>query len=118
VATAEYAIKVMDYYLIASEYDPDNITILENIAVCARFYHVVTWNERVSAKLKKLEQIKARKVAEQRLQGLKSELQKAQTDYAVLRSKGGFLAGIRLKDLEDRIANLQAQIAKLEKDFS
>jgi tetratricopeptide (TPR) repeat protein len=116
VATAEYAIKAIEYYVIASDYAPDNIVILQNIANVAKFYDVVTWSERVRDKIRDLELLRAKMNALGRLPKLKGELQEAKSELAKLQTQSGFFVGIKINDVQNRIVRLQSDIAKLEKD--
>ena len=113
--TAEDAVKAMNYYLTASDYDPDNIIILINIANCARFYDTLVWSKRVHAKIKKQEMLLAKKAAETTLPKRKAALEEAQAELAKLRTQGGMFAGMKINDVEQRIKNLKSDIARMEK---
>jgi tetratricopeptide (TPR) repeat protein len=116
VATAQYALKAMEYYVIASNYAPDNITVLQTIANVASFYDVVTWGEKVHAKLRSLELLRAKINASGRLPKLRRELQEAQSELAKLQTQSGFFVGLKINDVQNRITRLQSDIAKSEID--
>lgn len=126
----ENAIRAMNYYLAASDLAASNYAqtnlvilelnrvILEDIAEWAKEAKWIQWNEKVYAKIETLELLRSNKDALDRLPKLKEELQKAQSDLAKLRTQSGFFLGGKIKDAVRRISQLQADIAKLEKNAS
>jgi len=116
VASSEYATKAMEFYLQALNFAPDDTDILQNISDVAKFYDVVVWKESVNAKIRRLELLRAKMNASSRLRQLKRELQEAKSELAKLQTQSGFFVGIKINDVQNRIARLQSDIAKLEKD--
>lgn len=111
----EHAVAAMNYYLRASDYAPDDVAILQNIAHCAEFYDVVKWSDRVCEKIKTLSSLGAKTKAEQRLLQVKVELENARAELARLQIQKGLFISRSIKSTEQRMCQLQAEIPPLEK---
>lgn len=102
----------MSYYFVALNYAPDDYGILELIARLAQAWSWVYWGDTVNMRIRQFNAL----VAKKKLPWSKEELEVAQSKLAELRRKGSFLSGGKIKDAERRIARIQTEIAKLEKD--
>ncbi len=110
--------KAMNYYLLATCYNPEDMTILKNIQRLSKASIFMTWGDAVHLRLKVLDLLHAKRQAKVELPKLKEKLQKAEADLSRLHSEKGLFSGIKLKDKEALINNLEASIAKNEKDAS
>lgn len=111
----EYVVKAMNHLLVASDYAPQNLKILEDLAYMARDAKWIQWSEKVHAKIRSLEQLRAKLNAASRLPKSREELQEAQLELAKLQTQSGFFVGMKINDVQNQVARLQSEIAKLEK---
>ncbi|MGB8644118.1 MAG: hypothetical protein WCF84_02695 [Anaerolineae bacterium] len=110
----ESAIKAVNYYLKASNFAPDHITILKNIETVVEKYFIVKWNQIVLDKLDVLDMLRAKKEAEEKLPGLRAELQNAIAECERLKTQKGIFIGAKIKEAERRRKQLESAIAQME----
>jgi tetratricopeptide (TPR) repeat protein len=114
-AAQTYLVNAMNYYLSASDYAPDSIPILKDIA-CVASEMQGTRSARVQTKLSTLEPLCAKAQAETSLPELRAELEKAGLDFTALRARTGLLTGAKIKLLERRINSLRTAIVVAEQE--
>jgi len=110
----ENYVEAMEFFIEASKYSPTDITILENIGLCANKAHWIKWSDLVIGKINILKKLEAKTVAEKRLPQLKMELEKYQVKYSEINRKSGFITNIKRKRLETEIEELKNEIFRLE----
>jgi hypothetical protein len=115
-ASVEAFNEAMNYYLRASMYAPEDMTILENIAGTTRVPgEWIKWGAAVHNKIKTFECLRAKKQAQARLPELRTELQDTESALAQSRTEKGLLAGLRTKQLEGRVSSLKSITEENEK---
>lgn len=114
----EYVIEAMNYYFLASNYDPQDLTPLYKMRNLAKFGNWITWSAEVRSKITSLERIEQRLHATNRLPELKKQLQEATAKLAKLEKEKGFLSGMKIDSVKSNIASLKQQITQCERIIS
>ena len=116
--TLEHFLKAMDHYLMALNFDPDDIDILGNVAYCKQKGWWISWSDAVHDKLKILEMLRAKQLAEKILPKLGDELASAQATLAKLKTEGGLFVNVKIKAAEANLKRIQAEIADQERAYA
>jgi pullulanase/glycogen debranching enzyme len=93
---------------------------LNNIYNLSNSADWLDWNEvtMVNDKLQIRKQLLAKSAAEQELPKLKDKLKSTETRLKKLSSKKGFITGVKIKSVKNKIEEIQSIIAKCEKEAS
>jgi transketolase len=111
----EYYIKAMNYYLIASQYDPESRTVLQSIRSLYNSTRWINWTSQVQSKVAHLQKIEQRDNATNRLPVLQKQLKEAEGNLAKLKKGNGFLTGMKIDIAKNKISSLKQQIAQSER---
>jgi len=110
----EYVIRAMDYYLLASNYDPNDFTPLIKMRNMAKFGNWISWSADVRNKLAILEKREQKYQASNSLAQLQKQLQESQAKLAKLKKENGLFTGMKIDSVKDNIESLKQQIAQCE----
>ncbi len=111
----EHAIKAMNYYLLASNYDPNDLTPVYKMKYLAEFGSWIHWPAEVRKKIAALESAEQINRVSKLLTRLKKQLQEIQARLANLEKEKGLLAGMKRQGAKRNLASLKRQIANCEK---
>lgn len=105
----------MNYYLIASQYDPESRTVLQSIRSLYNSTRWINWTSQVQSKVAYLQKLEQRDNATNRLPELRRQLQEAEANLAKLQKENGFLTGMKMDIANNKIKSLKQQIAQSER---
>ena len=109
-----YVMEAMNYYFLASNYDPNDLTPLYKMKNLAKFGNWINWSSDVRNKIAILERNQQKSYATNQLPLLKKQLQETQARLAKLQKEKGFLYGMRIDGAKRDISSLKQQIAQCE----
>lgn len=110
----EYFIKAMNYFLLASNYDPTHYYVLYSIRNLARDASWVGWSSVVSNKVALLQKMEQKEKATNGLPELRKQLQENQAKLAKLKKENGIFTGMKIDSTISKIKSLKQQIAQYE----
>ena len=110
----EYIIKAMNYYLLASNFDPGDLTPVYKMKYLAKLGDWLIWPAEVRTKIASLAQVEKKDKVSMQLTGLQRQLQAAQARLETVERQKGVFVGMRVADVKRNIAALKQQIASLE----
>lgn len=110
----EYFIKAMNYFIVASHYDPTHYYVLNSIRNIAREANWISWSSEVRNKVAFLQRMEQRDQAIESLPNLRKQLQEAQSKLAKLKKEKGFFTGMKIDSAASKVKSLKQQIAQYE----
>lgn len=110
----EYVIKAMNYYLLASNYNPNDYTLLYKMRNLAAFGNWINWSAEVRNKISILLKYEQKNYASNRLPSLHKELQECQTKLEKLKMEKGLFMGMKIDSMKKNIESLKQGIAHCE----
>ena len=111
----EYYVKAMNYYLLASQYDPESHVVLGSIRSLFNSTRWINWSSQVHSKVAYLQKMEQRDNAINRLPELQKQLKEAEANLAKLKKENGFLTGMKKDSSNNKIKSLKQQIAQSER---
>ena len=111
----EYYVKAMNYYLMASQYDPKSRTVLQSIRSLYNSTRWINWTSQVQTKVANLQKMEQRDNATSRLPVLQKQLKEAEGNLAKLKKENGFLTGMKIDMAKNKINSLKQEIAQSER---
>ena len=110
----EYYLEAMNLFLAADSYAPNDVGILENIEALVSSSKSFNWGNAIYNKIQILQVLRSKPIAEEKLPGLKQELQQVQQNRAALKKRNSLFDVFKLDAAEDKEKNLKDEIAKYE----
>ena len=110
----EYYLEAMNLFLAADSYAPNDVGILENIEALVSSSKSFNWGNAIYNKIQILQVLRSKPIAEEKLPGLKQELQQVQQNLAALKKRNSLFDVFKLDAAEDKEKNLKDEIAKYE----
>ena len=114
-ACQEYVCRAMNYYFLASNYDPDDLTPLIKMRNMAKFGNWISWSDDVRNKISILEKREQKYQASNSLEQLRKQLLASQAKLAKLKAENGLFTGMKIDGVKNNIESLKQQIAHLER---
>lgn len=114
----EYFVSAMEYFLTASYYAPDDVVILENIEQCSKQNSYTKWSNNVFEKIATLNRLQEKKKAEESLPKIREKSTILDTELSKLKLGKGVFNKKKIKDIEDKIQEIKAEIAQKERTLA
>jgi hypothetical protein len=111
----EHFVNAMEYFLLASNYDPTHYYVLHSIRNLARDTRWVGWSSTVKNEIRLLQKIEQRDKVINDLPNLRKQLQKTQAELVKLKKEKGFWAKRKSEKTINKINSLKQKIAKYER---
>ena len=111
----EPILKAMNYYLLASKFNPQNLTPLYKMKYLAEFGNWLYWPSEVREKISHVDAIDQENKAFHRLTNLKMQLKESQTSLSNNKKDKGVISKIKMLGLKRHISSLAQQIAQEDK---
>ncbi|HNQ94675.1 MAG: hypothetical protein JNJ96_06570 [Anaerolineales bacterium] len=110
----EYYLEAMNLFLTADSYTPNDVSVLENIEALASSSKSFNWGNAIYEKIKILQLLRSKPIAEEKLPKLKQELQQVQENLAALNKRNSLFDAFKLDAAEDKEKKLKEEIARCE----
>ena len=111
----EYVLKAMNYYLLASQYDPDDLTPLYKIKYLVEYGNWIAWPAEVRIRIASLERKEEANRAKEYLAGLQKQFEQTQAKLAELKKEKGLTTGVKTLRVKVKMATLQRKIERQER---
>jgi tetratricopeptide (TPR) repeat protein len=111
----QYFMQAMNHYMTASIYGPDDLTILGNIATCAKRAGWINWDRAVHVRIRRLESLRAKETAELQLPIMRNTLRIVEELLSLQKKDKGLLAGLKIRETGAQIRKLKSEIAEQER---
>ncbi|MFH2040169.1 MAG: hypothetical protein ABIJ65_12115 [Chloroflexota bacterium] len=114
----EPILKAMNYYLLASKFDPNNLTPLYKMKYLAEFGDWLFWSSEIREKISYVDGIDQENKTFHRLTNLKMQLKESQTSLTTSKKGKGLFSRIKMLGLKRHISSLNQQIGQEEKTLN
>jgi len=114
----EYFATAMKYFLIASNYAPDDVVILENIEHATKLNRYIQWTPNVYEKITLLNRIRAKRNAEITLPKIRENCAKLEAELNELENSGGIFNKAKIKKVELELQKVQDEIERKEAELA
>jgi len=91
----QYFMQAMNHYMTASIYGPDDLTILGNIAACAKRAGWINWDRAVYVRIRRLESLRAKETAERLLPVMRNTLRSVEELLPLQKKTKDFLLDLK-----------------------
>ena len=108
----------MKYFLIASNYAPDDVVILENIEHATKLNRYIQWTPNVYEKITLLNRIRAKRNAEITLPKIRENCAKLEAELNELENSGGIFNKAKIKKVELELQKVQDEIERKEAELA